>query len=245
MNVLGAVLILAVAAGLFMVLKALQARKQDQLLAFIRQEVLFTPAEHSFLGVLEQAVDSRRYRVFGKVRLADIIRPIKGLPPRARTTAMNRIGRQHVDFVICSAADLAVVGVVELDDLIHIRGEGAVREVCVDQALAMARIPVVRFPTRREYALDHVRDRLAEIISPAGKPPHAPGVQAEPDRAEAAAAEHMRCTPVQAGAAAPTCPNCATEMRKRQAVKGEHAGKWFWACPEFPRCRQVVVVGNG
>jgi len=241
MNVLGAVLILAVAAGLVVVLKTLQARKQDQLLVFIRQEVLFTPAEHSFLGVLEQAVDCRRYRVFGKVRLADIIRPIKGLPPRARTTAMNRIGRQHVDFVICSAADLAVIGVVEMDDLIHGLGAGAARDV--DQALAMARIPVVRFPARREYALNHVRDRLAEIISPAGKPPHAPGVQEGPDGTEAA--ERTLCTPAQAGTAAPACPNCAAEMRKRQAVKGEHAGKWFWACPEFPRCRQVVAIGGG
>ncbi len=36
------------------------------------QRALFTPAERSFLGVLEQAM-GETYRIFGKVRLADVI----------------------------------------------------------------------------------------------------------------------------------------------------------------------------
>ena len=40
--------------------------------------VLFTPAERSFLGVLNQVV-SDKAQVFGKVRVADIIAPIKGM----------------------------------------------------------------------------------------------------------------------------------------------------------------------
>ncbi len=41
---------------------------QDDGLSFQTREFLFTPSERSFLGVLEQALDSG-YRVFGKVRL--------------------------------------------------------------------------------------------------------------------------------------------------------------------------------
>lgn len=40
---------------------------------------LFTPAERSFLGVLDHVIDSD-YRVFGKVRCADVLRVLKGLP---------------------------------------------------------------------------------------------------------------------------------------------------------------------
>ena len=39
---------------------------------------LFTQAEQSFLGVLTQAVDEK-FRVFGKVRVADVINPKEGL----------------------------------------------------------------------------------------------------------------------------------------------------------------------
>ena len=40
-------------------------------------EVLFTPTERSFLGVLQQAVGENA-QTFGKVRVADVIAPKKG-----------------------------------------------------------------------------------------------------------------------------------------------------------------------
>lgn len=43
---------------------------------------------------------------------------------------------------------------------------------------------------------------------------------------------------------APVYPKCASVMVKRQAAKGAHAGKWFWACSAFPKCRQVMVIGE-
>lgn len=48
-------------------------------LPYERIERLFTPAERSFLGVLEQIFGSD-YRILGNLRLADIIRTRKGLP---------------------------------------------------------------------------------------------------------------------------------------------------------------------
>lgn len=43
-----------------------------------KEPALFTAAERSFLGVLEQAVEGR-FRVFGKVRVADVITVKTGL----------------------------------------------------------------------------------------------------------------------------------------------------------------------
>lgn len=39
---------------------------------------LFSPAERSFLGVIDSAV-SDKYRIFDKVRVADILSPQKGM----------------------------------------------------------------------------------------------------------------------------------------------------------------------
>jgi len=162
MNILLVLIICVVVAGLAAVLKTKQAPFGDGL-DFVSRNVLYSPAERSFLGVLEQALDNR-YRVFGKVRLGDIVMPAKGLGSSRRMTALNRINRKHVDFVVCRAADLALVGVLELDDLSHGRDDRIQRDGFVDRVLAMSNIPVVHFLAARGYAVQEVRARLAEIL---------------------------------------------------------------------------------
>ena len=41
----------------------------------------------------------------------------------------------------------------------------------------------------------------------------------------------------------PTCPRCGAEMVLRRARRGQNAGKEFWGCSGFPKCRAVVEVG--
>lgn len=45
--------------------------------------------------------------------------------------------------------------------------------------------------------------------------------------------------------AAPACPVCGKEMRKRTAGKGANAGKAFWGCSGYPECRGLVKVSDG
>ncbi len=130
-----------------------------------RAEALFTPAELSFLGVLDQVV-AGQFRIFGKVRLADIVR-VKSLPDRsAWQTAFNKIDRKHVDFVGCDPADLSVKFVVELDDKSHAREDRQQRDTFVDGALKAAGIPVFHIPVRRSYTIEEVRQAL--FVTPDG-----------------------------------------------------------------------------
>ena len=50
------------------------ASKGGRTFPYEKIERLFTPAERSFLGVLEEVI-GKEYVILGKVRLADIIRP--------------------------------------------------------------------------------------------------------------------------------------------------------------------------
>jgi len=205
--------------------------------AFERTDYLFTPAERSFLGVLEQVLDSR-YRVFGKVRLGDIVTPAKDLSKGSRTTALNKIRQKHVDFVVCSATDLAVIGVIELDDKSHERKDRVERDLFVDQACVSANIPLVRFEAQKGYRLEEVRAKLAAAF---------PLVEVKPEPA-ASKEEPVAALPAEPIAEAAieaveqVCPKCAAQMVKRQAKNGPHSGKWFWACSAFPKCRQVVAI---
>ena len=105
--------ILFVAVVVIAVVKGLLGSKREQGATFPYQKVpnLFSPAERSFLGVLEQALGDQ-HRVMGKVRLVDVIKVRSGMNGKGRQSAANRIQSKHVDFVVCHAKDLAVQYVV-------------------------------------------------------------------------------------------------------------------------------------
>lgn len=216
---------------------------------------LFSPAERSFLGVLEQAV-AGQFRIMGKVRLGDLIQPAKDLSPKERTTAWNRIHQKHVDFVLCLPNTLAPFGVVELDDASHQRKDRSERDAFVDKALKSAGISMVRFSARKGYAVAEVQAQLEAALSPKG---------AEHATEEVSTAGTIEKKPLDAGhdggemqqvKEAPLSPEtevvtasnellcmaCNSPMVKRMAKKGPNAGKWFWACSAFPKCRQVVAI---
>lgn len=71
---------------------------------------LFTPNERAFLRVLEGAAGD--HRVYGKVRLADVLSVRKGLPKSEWQRAFNRVSQKHLDFVLYHPHDLSVFCVV-------------------------------------------------------------------------------------------------------------------------------------
>ena len=78
-----------------------------------KEQALFSAAERSFLGVLEQAVDDK-LRIMGKVRLADVVKVKTGKNKSTWQKAFNRIQSKQLDFVACDAASLGVKFVIEL-----------------------------------------------------------------------------------------------------------------------------------
>jgi restriction system protein len=38
----------------------------------------------------------------------------------------------------------------------------------------------------------------------------------------------------------PSCPNCGTKLISRLTSKGKNAGKGFWGCRSFPKCRYIM-----
>ena len=42
----------------------------------------------------------------------------------------------------------------------------------------------------------------------------------------------------------PLCPKCNKPMVKRTAKKGANAGKEFWGCSQYPRCKGVIAINT-
>lgn len=131
---------------------------------------LFTAAERSFLGVLEKAVGDR-YRVFGKVRVADLLKTVKGMSNSDRQSALNKIVGKHVDFVLCHPGTLAVKAVIELNDRSHARGKRAARDAFLRDAFRQAGIPLLEIRARRSYTLETVKAALSEVQEGAERAP--------------------------------------------------------------------------
>lgn len=226
------------------------ATKQENEVSFVARPDLLSAAERSFYGVLEQALGGE-YRIFGKVRLGDLVEPAKGLTKSQSTTARNRLNQKHVDFVLCRPDTLAVVGVIELDDASHGRKDRGDRDDFVDKAFASARLPVVHVPARKAYALPEVQDALAAVLKTADVVSKVPAAKADtefalptPPKDVRAVSSNSECIPPAASEVAtpPNCPACNVPMVKRQAKQGANAGKWFWACTGYPKCRKVLAV---
>lgn len=140
-----------------------QSTVQTAARAYEAIPALLTPAERSFFGVLQQALASD-YQIFAKVRLADIVRPIRSPSRSGWQSALNRITGKHVDFVLCDPSSLGVVAVIELDDWTHERFERGVRDGLVDAALADARIPVLRVAARQSYSPVQIREQVQGLF---------------------------------------------------------------------------------
>lgn len=162
-NLLPLVFILILLLAIVAVIKVILRQKAQgaQNYPYEKKQALFSPAERSFLGVLEQA-DNGRHRFMGKVRLADIVKVKSGMNNGARQSALNKIQSKHVDIVACDPASLSVQFVVELDDSTHSQSNRQNRDQLVDNILKATGIPIVHVTAKKSYSVQEIQTILSQ-----------------------------------------------------------------------------------
>jgi very-short-patch-repair endonuclease len=153
------VLILAIVAVIKVFIK--QKAQGEQTYPYEKEPALFSPAERSFLGVLEQVINNR-YRLMGKIRLADIVKVKSGLNKSAWQNAFNKIQSKHIDIVACDPTTLSILFVIELDDKTHSQSKRQNRDQFVDNVLRAAGIPIVHFTAKNSYSLQEIENILSQ-----------------------------------------------------------------------------------
>ena len=191
-------------------------------------DALFSPAERSFLGVLNQAVGDD-VQIFGKVRVADIVTPNKGVSRSDWQKAFNKISGKHFDFVLCARNDLSVLCAVELNDSSHNSEKRKERDAFLEDACQSAKVPLVQITARSTYNINEIRQSVAAHL-PGNMPPES---MQEP---EEAIIEFQPSHVVNA------CPKCSSKMVKKVARKGKNAGNAFWGCSAYPKCRHTEAI---
>ena len=153
---------IAVAIIVILMIASKAKEKSRRIILFRKRDALFTAAERSFLGLLDQA-SVGRYRVFGKVRIADVITPVKGLDKSTWTSAFNRIKAKHFDFVLCDPRTLEVKAVIELNDKSHANSRRIERDELVGTACSDAGLALRMVKAQRSYSLEAIKQVVNEI----------------------------------------------------------------------------------
>jgi len=128
---------------------------------------LLSAAERSFFGVLKGAVGAD-YVVVPKVRVADAIRPRRGMSRSDWQSAFNRISAKHFDFLICRATDFGIVASVELDDKSHRQSRRRERDEFLAAAAKEAGLPLLRFDAKSSYSQVQLRESVADVLNEGG-----------------------------------------------------------------------------
>lgn len=212
-SLLPIIFFLTVAVFIFLfIYSQLRGRRKrvEQPFSYKSRHRLFTPSETAFLYALEKAVGSY-YRIFGKVRLADIVdtEVYRGVGDKA----FSLIAYKHVDFLLCDKTDSSIICAVELDDWSHRSEKRKIKDAEKTYALSSAAIPLVRFSVDSGYVLRGIKARILDEV---GK---SIGTQASRDL---------------------LCPECGADVVARLAKSGVYKGNFFVGCSNYPDCRFIT-----
>jgi len=159
--------IVVVAAAAFLAVAGKKAGTGSKVgFPYIPTKALFSPAERSFLGVLDQAVGPE-HRVFGKVRVADLASVKPGLDKAAQQGALNRVAAKHVDFVVCRAFDFSVICAVELNDSSHSSKRAQARDELLTKVCGAIGLPLFQVPAKRAYSVQELQAQFASVVGAA------------------------------------------------------------------------------
>jgi hypothetical protein len=186
-----------------------------------KTDALFTPAERSFYGVLKQVAGDNA-TIFGKVRVADVVVPNKGLSRSHWQKSFNKISGKHFDFLLCRNDTLSVICAIELNDSSHKSNNRHGRDEFLKGVCNAAEIPLIQVPAKAAYVIDEVKAIIAPYLS----------------RKELSISGEDRTSP-ELIASEKLCPKCSSPLIMRIAKKGPSTGKRFLACSSFPKCKHI------
>ncbi|MBC7784722.1 MAG: DUF2726 domain-containing protein [Burkholderiales bacterium] len=130
------------------------------LLPYRRASRLLSKGEWAIWHPLFHAVRGK-YRIFCKVRLADVV----SCPRKSERYWFRKIGRYHVDFVLCDPRSTMPLLVIELDDRGHRQPKRKAHDEFKDAVLRAAGVPIYRVPAQQAYDPAELSDSIERLIT--------------------------------------------------------------------------------
>ena len=165
-----------------------------------------------------------RLTIQSKVRLADVFFVAR---PNENAGFFNRITQKHLDFLVCDSVTMKPLFGIELDDSSHKRNDRQERDEFVENVCQVAGLPLLRVPVQREYNSREIAAQIAPFLKDKVSVPVVTPSQPEINKQVSSV---------------PLCLKCNIPMVLRTVAQGEHKGKQFYGCQNYPRCREMKPV---
>lgn len=204
-------------------------QKNDAVLPYKKRDDFLSAAELSFYRSLCTTIQNEAV-ICPKVAIKDVVFVPRNVG-KDYMKFFNWIAQKHVDFVLCDSVTMQTICAIELDDKSHQKETRKQRDEFVDRVFEAAKIPLFHVPAKRGYAAGDF-DAVLSCLSVQPTPQTtAEAVEPAQDNAE--------IETIRIDTNVPICPKCDIPMVKRKSTKGANAGKEFYGCSNYPKCREI------
>ena len=202
-----------------------ETRDIAEVLPYRTRDDFLSPTELSFYHVLDSIVGNRVV-ICPKVGLAEIFFVIR---PNENQSYRNRIIQKHLDFLLCDPKSMRPILGIELNDSSHTRSDRKIRDEFVVKVFKAAKLPLLRGPAQYAYNTNQLSEQLDKYLGIQSDTPVHPA-DTSPSKAE--------------NVSPPFCSKCGVPMVVRTVARGEHQGKQFYGCPNYPKCRVILPLNT-
>jgi hypothetical protein len=186
-------------------------------LPFRLRESFLSPAEVDFYHVLRSVVHDQLVAelltIAPKVSVLDMVSVIR---PNENVHQFSRLLRQSVDFLLIHRPTLNPRLAIELEYPKQTRHR---TDRFLDELFGAVELPFLRVTVEKTYSGDVLARMIQRALPPSGPSPQR-------------LIDHY----------SPICPDCGITMVLRFYRAGTRAGKRYYGCLNFPKCRQIVAV---
>ncbi len=201
-------------------------QNENVTLPYKKRDDFLSASELSFYRILSTFLENKA-TICPKVAVKEIVFIGNGVG-KDYMKFFNYIAKKHVDFVLCDARTMQVICAVELDDKSHQREARKQRDAFIDRVFTTSQIPLFHIKAQSGYTKEEFKEILNCFLPE------------EPTKLDIADAIAIKTKTFQEETNSPICPKCSIPMVKRKATRGANAGKEFYGCPNYPKCREIT-----
>lgn len=190
---------------------------QNEKLPYKVTDSILTDSERSFYRVLMQIVGDKAV-ICPKVGLKDIFFITKGVG-KDYMKYFGKIAKKHVDFLLCEPNSMKPLCGIELDDISHTSKKSYERDLFVEKVYRDANLELIRISSKSGYTFTEIETALLGVFD-----------------------KSQKVSVVQNDNDTIMCSKCSIPMVIRKASKGQNAGKKFYGCPNYPKCKEIINI---
>lgn len=187
---------------------------------------VYSKGQYTFYKALEAALTGE-FTLLTNFNATDVLSVIAS-NALATQAALNNVTAKQFALVVCDKAQLTALCIVDWGNVIDAQ---------LKSACESARLPLVSFNAQADYDSQLLRAKILSVINVKDSS----GVLS--NESTLGIVDEKPVNNLKAnGIDLKLCPECSAVMLKRKAKTGAAAGKLFWICSTYPKCRGMQAI---